>query len=289
MNGLPQTYTSALHLPFNRDSLQRSLVLQSPDRDPGGEGLWLALHGNSLLVAETPHGLALPEQNPLPGVAEAPLYLGLWHDRPCRLLEVPSHLTLSPGLTCISFTADNPQLSIDLLSLAGLGRMILHWEHDSRHCAACGLVLTRLPGEWGKGCAHCRIHHFPHIHPCAIVLVRRGAEVLLTRKANWPARRYSLVAGFLEFGECLEEAAAREVAEETGIRIQSVGYLGSQCWPFPSQLMCGFVAEYAGGTLQIDRHELDDARWFPVDQLPLLPPKRSIARYLLDTQLGLQP
>ena len=147
--------------------------------------------------------------------------------------------------------------------------------------------MERLPGEWGKRCVACATQHFPQVSPCAIVLVHRPGEVLLTRKPEWAPNRYSLVAGFVEFGECLEEAAAREVREETGVNVGSVRYVGSQCWPFPSQLMCGFVAEYTGGKVTVDTRELADARWFALDALPDLPPRRSIARYILDTELGL--
>lgn len=104
----------------------------------------------------------------------------------------------------------------------------------------------------------------------------------MTRKAEWPEGRYSLVAGFLDLGECLEEAVAREVAEETGVQIENIRYIGSQSWPFPSQLMTGFVADYVGGEIVIEEAELEDVRWFPVDDLPKLPPKRSISRYLID-------
>jgi NAD+ diphosphatase len=115
--------------------------------------------------------------------------------------------------------------------------------------------------------------------------VRRPGEVLLVRKPEYAANRYGLIAGFIECGECLEEAAVREVTEETGVKVAGLRYVGSQCWPFPSQLMCGFVADYAGGEIAIDTRELVDARWFPVGALPTLPPKRSIARYILDTEL----
>jgi NAD+ diphosphatase len=139
-----------------------------------------------------------------------------------------------------------------------------------------------MASAWGKRCTGCAAEHFPHIHPCAIVLVRKGNELLLTRKAEWPAGRYSLVAGFLDFGESLEECAIREVREETGIMIENVRYVGSQNWPFPAQLMAGFVADCAGGEITVDTNELEDARWFHLDALPLLPPKRSIARWIID-------
>ena len=144
-----------------------------------------------------------------------------------------------------------------------------------------------MAGEWGRSCIPATTTRFPAIHPCAIVLVTRPGEVLLTRKSNWAANRYSLVAGFQEFGESLEETAIREVAEETGVKVSNVRYLGSQCWPFPSQVMVGFVADYVDGEIQVDTAELEDARWFSVNDLPALPPKRSIARYILDKTLGL--
>ena len=114
------------------------------------------------------------------------------------------------------------------------------------------------------------------------MLVRRGNELLLTRKAEWVSGRYSLVAGFLDFGESLEECAIREVREETSIEVCNVRYVGSQNWPFPAQLMAGFVADYVSGDICVDLHELEDARWFPSDALPLLPASRSIARWIID-------
>jgi NAD+ diphosphatase len=281
MMTLPNRYPSPLHLPFNRACLDGSFQLAAPDADPGGAGVWLAVQGSSLLVTAATQ---LPTGSS--GWGEG-LYLGSWEGRPCRLVEFAPAEPLPGGLRAESLTAAEPALPIELLTLGGLGRMILHWERHSCCCPTCGRSLQRLPGEWGKQCAVCASHLYPQVAPCAIVLVRRPGEVLLVRKPEWVPRRYGLVAGFIEFGEALEEAAAREVREETGVEIGNVRYLGSQCWPFPSQLMCGFVADWAGGDVCVDTTELADACWFPVDALPALPPKRSIARYLLDTELGL--
>lgn len=282
---LPANYLSPQHLPFNQTCLDRRFALAAPDRDPGGDGVWLAVRGSDLLVAGTPDQPVLPVGE---FGWEGGLYLGHWDGRPCRLVRLAGEAVLPDGMRAENLMAADPQLPIDLLSLGGLGRMVLHWERHSQYCPACGQLLERLPDEWGKCCAACASHLFPQIAPCAIVLVCRPGEVLLTRKPEWALNRYSLVAGFIELGECLEEAAAREVLEETGVRICNVRYVGSQCWPFPSQLMCAFVADYAGGEVTVDRRELDDARWFAIDALPNLPPKRSIARFVLDTELGLE-
>ena len=142
--------------------------------------------------------------------------------------------------------------------------------------------MTPMTGSWGRFCSSCGYEHFPAIHPCSIVLVRRDDQFLLVRKKEWAAGRYGLVAGFLDMGESLEECAIREVREETGIEICNIRYVGSQNWPFPAQLMAGFVADYADGDICADPHELEDARWFPADALPNLPTRRSIARWIIE-------
>lgn len=284
MTMLPAAYPSPLHLPFNREALREGFRIATPDADPGGDGSWVLLRGSELLVEEADGALSLPagESPPVsPGRGE-PLYLGSWQERPCRALRLAKDAAVPAGLAAENLLAGEPRLPIELLSLGGTAGQVLHWERSSRHCSLCGGATARIPGEWGKRCRCCGYQHFPHIHPCAIVLVRRADEVLLVRKPGWPEGRYGLVAGFLDVGECLEEAAAREVLEETGLHVKDVRYVGSQCWPFPSQLMAGFVAEYAGGEIRVEEQELEDARWFPLSSLPALPPRRSIARYLID-------
>ncbi len=283
MRSLPESYASPMHLPFNRASLNGGFVLQGPTADPGGDGYGLLLRDSALMVVDDEPGLALPYGE----WGDNSLYLGQWQGQPCRIVEFGPDQTAAAELVAISLVEERPGLSIDLLSLGGLARMVLHWRERSNFCGRCGQPTEWLAAEWGRNCPTCQTHAFPAIHPCAIVLVRRGREVLLTRKPNWAPNRYSLVAGFQEFGESLEETAVREIAEETGVVANNVRYVGSQCWPFPSQVMVGFVADYVSGDIQVDEAELDDARWFAVDDLPRLPPKRSIARYILDTALKL--
>ncbi|HKL24693.1 MAG TPA: NAD(+) diphosphatase [Desulfuromonadales bacterium] len=287
MTGLPKRYSSPLDLPFNHSCLNGRFLLQTPDADPGGEGVWLGLQGHRLLVMSGGEDLCLPAEMPAVGPHDAPLYIGTWDGAPCRILRLNAEANLLEGLRLESLLAQEPSLPIEWLTLGGLARMVLHWEDTSRRCGGCGQPMQRLRGEWGKHCRTCNANHFPHIHPCVIVLVRRGRELLLTRKSDWAPNRYSLIAGFLEFGESLEEAVRREIAEETGVTVSNIRYLGSQCWPFPSQVMTGFTADYAGGEVVVQTSELEDARWFPIDALPNLPPRRSIARYLLDSVLQL--
>ncbi len=281
---LPERFPSPAHLPFNATALAADFHLEPPDADAGGAGCWVLMRGSELLVTAGPEP-ALPQgELPLPAAAgNPPIYLGRYRGRPCRALALPQETEIPAGLTAESLLAAEPALSVALLSLGGLAGQILHWQRNSRFCAHCGAATSAMSHEWGRKCSSCNYPHYPHIHPCVIVLVRRDRELLLTRKAVWPAGRYSLVAGFLDFGECLEEAVHREVLEETGVRVENIRYVGSQSWPFPSQLMAGFLADYAGGELQVDRTELEDARWFSPGAWPVLPPKRSIARFILDT------
>lgn len=277
----PDQYPSPQHLPFNQTALAAEFQIESPDRDPGGAGVWVLLCSGHLLVCDTPEG-TLPA-GPLPiGEEASAVYIGRYRGRPCRALQLAPETALPAGLRSENLLAAEPGLSLALLSLAGTAGSILHWLGNSRYCGHCGAATHAMPGEWGRRCSSCGYAHFPHIHPCVIVLVRRKGELLLTRKAGWPGGRYSLVAGFLDLGECLEEAVAREVLEETGVTVTNIRYVGSQSWPFPSQLMAGFVADYVAGEVVVETRELEDARWFAVDALPVLPPKRSIARFILD-------
>jgi len=174
------------------------------------------------------------------------------------------------------------RLSDELLSLGGMAMQALWWESTSGFCPRCGDRTERLAGEWGKRCPRCEYEHYPHLHPAVIVVVRDGDRVLLARKGIWAPGRYALVAGFVDNGESLEGAVAREVKEEVGVDVKDITYVGSQNWPFPSQLMVGFVATYAGGEIQVDPEELEDARWFPCSSLPGLPSRHSISRFLID-------
>ena len=281
--GLPDSYPSTVDLPFNRAGLEAHFQLSTADRDPGTPGVWVILQGSALLIKATTSGPQLPEgDSPILTSVRPPLYIGDWQEQPCRVLNISRQAELPPDFQTISLQDRNPQLPPALLSLAGIAQMILHWEKTSRRCSHCGEQLVRLPGEWGKECHNCASQHFPHIHPCVIGLIVRGDEILLVRKPEWADGRFGLVAGFVEFGESLEEAMEREIREETGLQVNNLRYIGSQCWPFPSQLMTGFVADYLAGDIKLQEDELAEAAWYKLDQLPVLPPRRSIARYLID-------
>lgn len=279
--GLPNNYPSACALPFNRESFEKDFQLSTPDKDPGGEGYALLLKGANVLT--TLDDIPKLPMNICPELLQQPpLYIGQWQGRPCRMSILNGDESFLENYVEHSLHAGNPQIPLSLLSLAGVGLMIQHWEDSSCFCGHCGKEMVRLNGEWGKKCSACGSHHFPRIHPCVIGLIIKGDELLLVRKAEWVEGRYGLVAGFVEFGESLEEAMVRETEEETGIKITNLRYIGSQCWPFPSQIMNGFVADYVSGDIKLQVSELEAGAWYKIDSLPTLPPRRSIARYLID-------
>lgn len=291
MNRQPATaqkgyaYPEQIELPFNFALIRDNFEFRIPPADMGTEaGYWIILQGGNVVMRQDGDGLALPEGDLPASLApqQDPLGIGFWHGRPLRACTISSNAEIPSPYVTDGFNAGQQLLPPDILTLAGLGRQILHWERQSAHCSRCGAATERVSGGWGKRCLSCQTEHFPHIHPCAIVLVKRGNEILLTRKREWAPGRYGLVAGFLDFGESLEECAIREVFEETGIKIRNVRYVASQNWPFPAQLMAGFVADYDGGEIVVDQHELEDARWFRIDALPTIPPRRSIARWIID-------
>jgi NAD+ diphosphatase len=167
---------------------------------------------------------------------------------------------------------------------------LLNWHRRHRFCANCGAPSEAREAGHVRVCPACGTQHHPRTDPVVIMLVTDGDRALLGRQAQWPAGRYSALAGFVEPGESLEEAVAREVREETGARVDDVRYRSSQPWPFPTSLMLGFSARWAGGEPVVRDGELEDVGWFTrqaiVDGDVLLPPPTAIARRLIDEWLG---
>ena len=179
------------------------------------------------------------------------------------------------------------KLPFPLYLKAGKCAELLYWDRNTRFCGVCGGPM-RLHTEISKRCEHCGKEVWPQLATAVIVLIHRGPdEILMARARNFRGDFYGLIAGFVETGETLEEAVAREVSEETGLHIKNIRYFGSQPWPYPSGLMVGYEADFDGGTLHVQREELQNVGWFHRDHLPKLPEKLSIARKLIDHWLSL--
>ena len=177
------------------------------------------------------------------------------------------------------------RLARELYLKAGKCQELNYWDQNTRYCGVCGSPM-RMDTDISKKCTECGKEIWPQLATAVIVLIHRGDEVLLVRAKNFKRDFYGLVAGFVETGETLEEAVARETLEETGVRITNIRYFASQPWPSPCGLMVGFNADYVSGEIHLQASEIAKGGWFRKDNLPNIPEKLSIARMLLDAWLG---
>lgn len=224
-------------------------------------------------------------------VSSPDLFLGLAGGAP-RFASIASAPTdPRPPFAALSLlAADEAPLFAAALSL-------VQWHRRHGFCANCGGPSAITRGGWSRRCDGCGAEHFPRVDPVVIMLAEYDDRLLLGRQPHYPPGRYSALAGFVEVGESVEDAVARELMEEAGIAVADVRYVASQPWPFPSSLMIGCWSRALDDRLTIDTTELDDARWFSRDEVaralageadaPFLPPPRhAIARSLLDHWLG---
>jgi len=209
---------------------------------------------------------------------------------------------MADGTEVIAYRIDNPVTHLHPVSLrqsyykldrplylkAGKCQELLYWDQQTRYCGVCGAPM-RMDTDISKKCTSCGKEVWPQLATAVIVLIHRGDEVLLVRARNFRTDFYGLVAGFVETGETLEEAVAREAMEETGVSIRNIRYFGSQPWPYPCGLMVGFHADYAGGDIHLQQSEIAKGGWFRRDNLPQIPEPLSIARMLLDDWLSETP
>lgn len=167
-------------------------------------------------------------------------------------------------------------------SMAGKAFQIIEWDRTYRFCTRCGAVVIKKTDNRAKTCPSCGLVSYPPVTPAIIVAVVRDGKILLAHSRRFKFAFYSVLAGFVEPGETLEECVHREVREEVGIEIADIKYFGSLPWPFPNVLMAGFTASHASGEIAIDTSELTDAGWYSPDNLPAIPGKGTIARQLID-------
>lgn len=160
-----------------------------------------------------------------------------------------------------------------------------YFEESHQFCGFCGAPM-KAAGANSRICTKCGKQIWPRIQPAIITLVSRGEEFLLVHAHTLRSGIYGLVAGFVEVAENLEEAVQRELMEETGIKVKNIKYFGSQAWPFPTNLMIGFTADYESGEIVLQEEEIADGGWFSKDNLPQIPSKDSIARQLIDDFLA---
>jgi NAD+ diphosphatase len=263
----------------------------TPGFDPAGRepasSLWFAFRGFKLLVRLDDGRPKLPTEADFPAGQCAPSwkhYFGTWEGMPCQAVNLSAE---GPGEAPAGFGWKGLRelfgaMEEDLVWAAGRAFQLVHWHRNHRFCGQCGGPTADHATERAKQCPSCGLLNHPRVSPAIIVAVVRDRKILLAHAARFPARFYSVLAGFVEPGEALEDCVRREVSEEVGVAVKNIRYFGSQSWPFPDSLMVGFTAEHAAGELKPNPAEIVDAGWFPADALPQIPPRISIARRLID-------
>lgn len=218
------------------------------------------------------------------------VFLGEFRGRHCFAVELQSEsVPLADRGEFHDLRLVGGQMDRDEAGLLGYARALLLWRDKHRYCGRCGSATRSINAGHTLKCSNtaCGLSHFPRLDPAIIVLVTDGERVLLGRQAQWPAGRYSTLAGYIEWAESIEEAVAREVREEAGVMIDEVEYHSSQPWPFPSSLMLGFIAHAATTAIERTDMELEDARWFSRAELAagaiILPPHQALSYRLIET------
>lgn len=167
-----------------------------------------------------------------------------------------------------------------------LGNYIDHWRKINSYCGKCGSAMQDGLKERARVCPNCKHTIYPRISPCVMVLITHGEKILLARSPHFRPGMFSVLAGFVDIGETVEQAIVREVKEEVGIEVNNFEYVCSQPWLFPDSLLLGFTAKYVAGEIAIDKTEIECADWFDKNNLPELPYQMSLSRYLIERYLG---
>jgi NAD+ diphosphatase len=256
-----------------------------PPETPLGERLYFVINHREMVLVKEAEYYRFPTDREVSALEldfERSRFIGYWGDGSSYAVEYPAGLSLSGPLEAIPLREVLNQFSPAGIQAVSVATQVITWDKTFRFCGQCGQRTKDIPGERAKVCNGCGLTNYPRLSPSIIVSVVRDNRILLARSPRFPNNMYSVLAGFVEPGETLEECVQREVREEVGIEVANIRYFGSQNWPFPHSMMIGFTAEHAHGEIKIDDREIVDARWFAPDEVPRLPGSYSIARRLID-------
>lgn len=250
------------------------------------EALWFVYHQHRLLIRTGTNGYRVPRLQELDIFGPSLIhkqFLGSLDEIPCYAAELTTdrHLTgefALKGLRELFFG----QMEEELVWIAGQANQLVDWSRNHQFCGQCGRPTEDGQDERAKVCHRCQLNNYPRVSPAVIVAVVKEDKILLANNVRFKSGYYSVLAGFVEPGENLEECVAREIKEEVGISVKNIRYFASQPWPFPNSLMVAFLADYAGGEINTDQTEIRNAGWFSADNLPNIPPRITIARQLID-------
>jgi NAD+ diphosphatase len=250
-----------------------------------GDG-WVVLGAaDTVLVAEDDPARFV-HSDLVPPDGAAPIPVGDDHGRRTWAVATVSETPPVPATRFIPAWELISRLGARDFAVLSRARMLATWQRDHRFCGRCGTPTAVASDEHAVVCGGCGLRSYPRISPVIIVRVMRGDEILLARPRRAGRALYSVLAGFVEAGEALEDTVVREIAEEVGVAVADIAYFGSQPWPFPHALMVAFTAQWTRGEITPDVGEIVDAGWYRAGALPEIPPRGSIARALIDDFLA---
>ena len=274
----PKKKYSDQPMPFTPD-----IIRPSKESD---EALWFVYHQDRLLIRTGNNGCHVPrlhDLNPFQPCLIRKQFLGFLDEIPCYAAELSDNNTVSDPFALKSLrTLFFGQLEEEIVWIAGQANQLVDWNRSHQFCGKCGRQTEDGQDERAKICPRCHLVNYPRVSPAVIVAVIRNNQILLANNIRFKSGYYSVLAGFVEPGENLEQCVAREIKEEVGISVTNIRYFASQPWPFPNSLMVAFLAEFAGGEITTDNTEISEAAWFTADNLPSIPPRITIARQLID-------
>lgn len=246
---------------------------------------WFVFSSNKLLIKTYKDNTSIPFSKTIEELNIIPIrtqYLGTLEGQPSYSVEVSSEEEAPEGMCFVDLRSLHGTLEEDIFVLAGRAVQIVTWDKTHQYCGSCGTHTETIQGERAKRCPKCGLVNYPRISPAVITAILKDNKILLAHNSGFKGNMHSLIAGFLEPGETLEECVEREIMEEVGIKVKNIKYFGSQPWPFPNSIMIGYIADYASGEILVDGDEITEAGWFGVENLPELPSKVSIARKIID-------
>lgn len=243
---------------------------------------------NNLLVKKLDKAFTVPTSDDLSHMVQKlanKFYIGSLDDYSCYTAGFREDEAIPDNMEFVGLRQLYEKIDKFMLQAAFRAVQILAWDETHRFCGACGEATVKKPDEHAKVCPKCGHTSYPRLSPAVIAAVTKGDKLLLASGKNFTTGMYSVLAGFVEAGETLEECVKREIREEAGIEIKNIKYFGSQSWPFPNSYMIGFTAEHESGEIKIDENEIADARWFGVGEIlnmPNIPRSLSISRSLIE-------
>jgi NAD+ diphosphatase len=257
-------------------------TIRSKNHPPGW---WFVFHEDKMLVKIDRDSVSVPFMDSLSAIHLKPSWkvnLNRYENHPCYAAIVDGNDWNGQDMEFQGLRGLFGQLDEPFFGMAGRALQLVRWDHIHQFCSRCGSRAHTRNEEGAQICEKCGYLCYPRISPAVIVAVLRDDRLLLAHNRRFPGKRYSVIAGYVEVGETLEDCVRREIREEVGIEVKNIRYFGSQSWAFSGSLMVAFIADYAEGDISVDNSEIEHAGWYSADALPEIPDKVSIARKMID-------